>query len=87
MPQFNCDNEACNDKFRRFHDLMNEMAAVRDLLEPIASGEIERGHCVGRAAAYGGSPGKRKTMLVDAVKIAKHCRAKINNEINKADPH
>ena len=70
--------------FGVLHDFANQMVMIRDMLNPIVSGEIERGHCVGQAAAYGGTPGKRKTMLKDAVKIAKRCQNIINREVNKA---
>lgn len=67
---------------------MNRMLEVRDRLDPILSGEIERGHCLaGNAAAYGGTPGKRKTTLKDAREIAKHCQAIINRAHTELDKY
>lgn len=63
----------------------NQMVMVRDLLDPIVSGQIERGHCVGGREAFGAVPGMRKTTLKDAVKIAKLCQSIINREVNKFD--
>ena len=57
----------------------NRMLQVRDMLDPIVKGEIERGHCLaGNAIAYGGHPGMRKTTLKDAKQIARHVQALIN---------
>jgi len=70
------------------HQFANMMLQVRDRLDPIVKGEIERGHCLaGNAAAYGGSPGMRKTTLKDAREIAKHCQAIINRACNDIDKH
>lgn len=63
----------------------NQMVMVRDLLDPIVSGQIKRGHCVGGRECYGATPGMRKTTLKDAVRIAKHCQFIINREVNKFD--
>ena len=64
----------------------NEMVGIRDRLKPIIIGEIERSHCLaGSAVAYGGTPGKRKTTLKDAVAIAKLCCQIIDREVNKID--
>lgn len=63
------------DKFERAkinHKFETEMLRCRDMLKPIITGEIERGHCVaGQSVGYGANPGMRKTKLADAVKIAK----------------
>ena len=74
------------DKFeqaQRDGDFVNEIATIRDMLKPIITGEIERGHCVGCQQAYGGRPGFRKTKLADAVKIAKTMEFRLNQAINK----
>jgi len=64
----------------------NEVATCRDMLQPIIDGEIERGHCpAGQQEAYGGKPGKRKTTLADARKIAKTIVARLNRAINEFD--
>ena len=76
------------DKFEqaaRDGDFINSIAEARDLLRPIIAGEIERGHCVGRAECYGGRRGLRKTKLVDAVKIAKTVEILLNRAISKFD--
>jgi hypothetical protein len=74
------------DKFEqaaRDGDLSNSIAEARDMLRPIITGEIERQHCVGNQACYGGKPGFRKTKLTDAVKIAKQVEILLNRAINK----
>lgn len=65
--------------------LEEQMMSVRDALLPVVIGVIERGHCVGRAEAYGGKRGVRKTMLKDAVSIAKNCVDRVNNALNAYD--
>lgn len=74
------------DKFEqaiRDNNFVNSVAGARDLLRPIISGEIERGHCVGTSECYGGRRGFRKTKLVDAVKIAKTVEMLLNRAINE----
>lgn len=71
------DHEAA----QREHHLITTLLIVRDRLEPIITGEIERGHCVGTREAYCGKPGNRKTRLDDARKIAKHAAAYINQHL------
>lgn len=67
-------------------DFVNEVASCRDLLVPIITGEIERGHCLaGEHEATGGKPGKRKTTIVDARKIAKTIEFRLNRAMNKFD--
>ena len=64
-------------------EFVNSMIQVRDSFEPITSGSIERAKCVGRAEAYGGKRGYRKTMLKDAVSIARSAVATINRAIKE----
>ena len=79
------------DKFEQFkqairdHEFVNAVAGARDLLKPIISGEIERGHCVGSQECCGGRPGKRKTKLADTVRIARTITFILNRAINKFD--
>ncbi len=77
------------DEFEKARvDIMfvNKVAGIRDMLEPIASGEITRGHCSpGTRECYGGKPGKRKTTLADARKIAHHAIIALNRAINEFD--
>lgn len=66
----------------------NKMLEVRDRLDPIVKGEIERGHCLaGDNVAVGGVPGYRKTTLKDAVRIARHIQAFINQAVDELDKH
>jgi hypothetical protein len=75
-----------HEQIARLHRFTNSMLDVRDRLDPILKGEIERGHCLaGELAACGGKPGKRKTKLKDAVEIARHCQAIINRAVNEID--
>ena len=61
-----------------------DVLQCRDLLQPIIDGQIERGHCpAGQQEAYGGVPGKRKTTLEDARKIAKTITVILNRAVNK----
>jgi len=64
-------------------EFMSAALRVRDSLDPVVEGVIERGHCVGGRDCYGMRAGHRKTMLKDAVSIAKTCQAIINNAVNK----
>lgn len=58
----------------------------RDALRPIIDGEIERGHCSpGTRECYGGKPGRRKTTLKDAQKIARHIVTVLNRALNEFD--
>lgn len=66
-------------------DFTNAALNVRDSLQPIVDGMIKREHCVGGRDCYGARKGFRKTMLKDAVKIAKHCQAIINRAVNRWD--
>ena len=67
-------------------DFITSVLECRDRLEPIINGEIERGHCVaGEQEAYGGKPGKRKTTLADARRIAKTIEVVLNRAVNKFD--
>lgn len=68
------------------HELVTRILSARDMLEPILSGEIKRGHCVaGERECYGGKPGVRKTTLADARKRAGHATALINKAVNDFD--
>ncbi len=68
---------------QRYHTFETYVLQARDMLRPIIDGEIERGHCVGARECYGGTPGKRKTMLKDAVKIAKTVAFILNRAVNE----
>lgn len=61
-------------------EFTDEVVRVRDLLGPIADGQIKRG-C--RVSQYDAEPGLRKTTLKDAREIAKRCVARINTAVNK----
>lgn len=63
-------------------DFTHAALIVRDSLQPIVDGMIEREHCVGGRDCYGARKGFRKTMLKDAVKIANNCQAIINRAVN-----
>lgn len=66
------------------HEISGEVMRARDALLPIIEGEIDRGHCSpGERECYGGRPGKRKTMLADAKKIAKHVHFILNKLASK----
>ena len=67
------------------HAFITRVLEARDALQPIACGEVERGHCVGGREAYGANPGKRKTTLKDARRIAKHVIFCLNKAVNKFD--
>ena len=70
------------------HRFMQQMLEIRDRLDPILKGEIERGHCLaGQAEAYGGVRGYRKTTLKDARAIAKHCKAFIDRAYDELDEY
>ena len=75
---------------QRDYAFVTAVLQARDRLDPIISGEIERGHCpAGTRECYGGKPGKRKTMLKDAVRIAKDVAFILNraaNEFTDSDP-
>jgi hypothetical protein len=78
--------EAEYEQARREHEFMTAILEARDMLEPIVSGKIERGHCLpGKHTAYLDEPGKRKTTLADAKKIAKTVQWIINRAIDKYD--
>ncbi len=73
-----------DDEITRAHALYTALLQVRDALEPIVSGMIERGHCLpGQSVGYGQTPGDRKTTLKDARAIARHARAFINSAANQ----
>lgn len=85
---FKCELEyfaLCIDREHGSHaqEFSGAALSVRDMLQAVVEGKIERGHCVGGREAYGARPGYRKLMLKDAVAIAKTCIAKINNAVNK----
>lgn len=62
----------------------NEVVTIRDMLQPIADGTIERGHCpAGTREGLGGVPGKRKLTLKDARRIVGHVIVRINRAVNK----
>lgn len=67
----------------RVSELINEMSAIRDRLDPIVKGEIDRGHCIGGREVYGAMPGTRKTFLKDAVSIAKTVQIRIDRAIGE----
>lgn len=77
------------DKFEQAkieHDLIHCLLQCRDMLNPIVKGAIERSNCVaGTRECYGGKRGDRKTMLKDAVKIAKTIQAIIKRTIAEYD--
>ena len=76
------------DKFElaaRDHVFVTAILEARDMLRPIITGEIERGHCVGGRECYGARPGMRKTKLADAVKIAKTVGIILDRAVNKFD--
>jgi hypothetical protein len=78
--------EAEHRQAQREHELISDILRARDLLSPIVTGEIERGHCVaGQHVAYGAEPGNRKTTLSDARKIAKTVTFIINRAIDEYD--
>lgn len=66
------------------HELINELAGIRQDLEPILSGEIERGNCSTKRI----EPGMRKTKMADARKIVERVHRKIfkANQENKINP-
>ena len=69
-------------------DFINEMAHVRDLLDPIVVGQIERGHCVAGKhwpTELGGNPGYRRATITDAKRICKTVQFLINRAIAKFD--
>lgn len=74
------------DKYERAqvnHEFESQVLKCRDLLEPIITGMIERGHCLaGFRVGTGGKPGKRKTTLKDAVAIAKTIEVILNKAVN-----
>ena len=78
------------DRAIRDNQFVQAVLEARDMLRPIISGEITRGHCLaGKPECYGGRPGKRKTKLADAVRIAKTVEVILNraiDEFDKADP-
>jgi hypothetical protein len=75
-----------HEEVARLGRFTNLMLSVRDRLDPIVKGEIERGHCLpGKSTAYLDAPGMRKTKLKDAVEIARHCQAIINRAVNEID--
>jgi hypothetical protein len=76
------------DEFERAahdHEFVTQVLTARDMLRPIITGEIERGHCVGDRECYGARPGMRKTKLADAVKIAKTVEIILNRAVNEFD--
>ena len=62
---------------RLLYDLADEMCRIRDMMEPIITGKIERGHSLAGCPNGVLNPGLRKTTLADARKIAEAvvCRA------------
>jgi hypothetical protein len=75
-----------HEEVARLHRFTNDMLGVRDRLDPILKGEIERGHCLpGKSVAYLDAPGMRKIKLKDAVEIAKHCQAIINRAVKEIE--
>ena len=69
----------------RDHEFITQVLLARDMLEPIITGLIERGHCVGGTESCGAKAGVRKTKLVDAVKIAKTIKFNLNRAVNAFD--
>lgn len=70
---------AGDELFHEAHHMANEMLGIRDKLQTIADGEIERGRCL-PGTIY---PGKRKMKLADAQSIAKHAVARIDQIVNR----
>ena len=62
----------------------NEMLLIRDCLNPVVKGEIERGRSL---AGQRNMPGKRKTTFKDSARIASHIQAAINRAIDDLDKH
>jgi len=60
----------------------NEMLVIRDRLDPIVKGEVERGRSL---AGQRNMPGNRKTTFKDAARIASHIQAAINRAIDDLD--
>lgn len=68
----------------RLGKFIHLMLGVRDRLDPIIKGEIERGHCLpGKLTAFLDKPGFRKMKLRDAVEIARHCQVIINRAVDE----
>lgn len=77
--------EAERERACREHDLTNEILLAAKKLDPIITGQIERGHCVGGRECYGAAAGKRKTKLTDAVKIAKTVKFMLTKAVERFD--
>lgn len=82
-----CSRPGCHQRVQGYNshdhqssDFTDAVARVRDSLEPIAEGEIERGKPISQ---YDFTPGMRKTKLKDAREIAKRAIEKLNVAINK----
>lgn len=73
------------EQAQRDDKFIQAVLTARDMLKPIITGEIERGHCVGGRECYGARPGTRKTKLADAVKIAKTVEFILNKAVNEFD--
>lgn len=66
--------------------LINEIATIRDMLDPIVAGKIERGHCMaGEHWATGGVPGLRRATIKDAQRICKNAQIRIDRAIREFD--
>ncbi len=75
------------DKFQaaiREGQFSNTIVGVRDMLQVIVDGEIDRLHCSpGVRECYGGKPGKRKLLLADARSIARRAIVIIDRAVNE----
>lgn len=65
---------------KSLYDIVMDLCRVRDRIEPIATGEIRKGHCSGNDFSL--EPGMRKTMLRDAREICKLQTEKLNASAN-----
>lgn len=72
------DYETC---FNALHNLCNRMAGIRENIQVIVIGQIERGHAL---TQYDARPGLRKLRLDDAKRIAEGAVHNINRAINTA---
>ncbi len=64
---------------------INQLAALREKLEPIVSGEITRGCACKAKGDLSLEPGKRKTRLSDAKKICGYAQHWINELIKQLE--
>ena len=67
------------------YELAMDLCRIRDRLEPIATGEIRKGHASGGDIPL--EPGMRKLMLKDAKEICASQRTQLNSAINQIVEH